>query len=83
MDKEEVKVIGEISGNVDEKITVSLHLLKGNRFIDIRIYSKYGETWIPTIKGLSLSADKYKDLSKLIEKAGTELEKEKKEEKKF
>ena len=62
--------LGEIRKNATEKVVVSVNEFKGHQRVDLRVYFQPNvakpDEYVPTKKGINLSAEMWKELKALI-----------------
>jgi hypothetical protein len=76
MEKEEYGIlVDSFEKNAREEIRLSINEFKGNKYIDIRVFFKgaNGTEYLPSKKGVTVSAGKYPALLEAIVQVGEAL----------
>jgi len=55
MDYNNGTIIGEIEKNKQEKYIVAAKEYRGYKFVDVRMYYKLEDRWLPTKKGITIT----------------------------
>ena len=55
MDYHNGTIIGEIEKNKQEKYIVAAKEYRGYKFVDVRMYYKLEDRWLPTKKGITIT----------------------------
>jgi hypothetical protein len=67
-------IIAQFEKNSKEEVRVSIDEFKGRTLINIRVYYKDNDKWLPGRQGIALSIDRYRDLADALVKLGEELQ---------
>jgi hypothetical protein len=68
-------LIAEIEKNMRERIKVSIEEYRNSRFVDCRVYWQNDEgEWLPSKKGIALSADTIDAVIQALQQASKKLE---------
>jgi len=70
------KVLHEFQKNVEEKVVTSFSIYKGKKVVSVRVHYQDGDTWKPTMKGLTLRREMIPDLKEAVDIADAEYQKE-------
>ena len=55
MDYNNGTIIGEVEKNSAQKYIVAAKEYKGHKFVDVRMYYKHEDRWLPTKKGITIN----------------------------
>ena len=72
---EENKMLAVLSRNATEQIQVAIKEYRGHKYLDLRIFytTDEGQTWLPTKKGVTVSAENLVSLKEAVCQAIEEL----------
>tara|TARA_R100000908_G_C3628375_1_gene70449 strand:+ start:187 stop:432 length:246 start_codon:yes stop_codon:yes gene_type:complete len=68
MDYNNGTIIGEVEKNKQEKYIVAAKEYKGYKFVDVRMYYKHEDRWLPTKKGITISPKNAESMMSAINK---------------
>ena len=68
MDYNNGTIIGEVEKNSAQKYIVAAKEYKGYKFVDVRMYYKHEDRWLPTKKGITITSKNAESMISAINK---------------
>jgi hypothetical protein len=73
---EDGSLVASFEKNSKEEVRVSVNEFHGRKLINIRVFYRAGEEWLPGKQGLALGVDRYRALADAMVKLGERLSKD-------